>query len=192
MAKGTVWRPERKLYRDRLTGVEVVQLTDYKAHSHHLYFTESGWYDGGKRLLFVSDRDNSSNLYSMDINSGEMLQLTDYPDNDAVDACLLPDGRAAFVKTDRSVRRLDLATLKEELIYEAPEGYNIGNLSCPADGRSVVTCIQEDLSHRMPLDLGNGYVGHRELMEAAPTAGSCGSTRKGRRSRKPYMKPIVL
>src|SRR5690606_40238362 len=25
-----------------------------------------------------------------------------------------------------------------------------------------------DLSHRIRLDLGNGYVGHRELMEAAP------------------------
>lgn len=168
MAKGTVWQPERRQYRDRLTGVEVAQLTDYKAHSHHLYFTENGWYDGGRRLLFVSDRGNSANLYSMEVESGEMLQLTDYPDNDELDACLQPDGTAAFVRVGRSVRRLDLATLEEVELYEAPQGYTIGNLSCPADGRSVVTCIQEDLSDRMQLDLGNGYVGHRELMQAQP------------------------
>ncbi|MDF2837477.1 MAG: oligogalacturonide lyase, partial [Paenibacillus sp.] len=64
--KGRRWPSERKTAVDRLTGLEVTQLTDYKAHSHHLYFTESGWYDQERRLLFVSDRGNSTNLYSMD------------------------------------------------------------------------------------------------------------------------------
>ncbi|MDF2668386.1 MAG: oligogalacturonide lyase [Paenibacillus sp.] len=168
MAKGTIWPSERKSYIDRLTGLEVTQLTDYKAHSHHLYFTESGWYDEGQRLLFISDRGNSTNLYSMHIESGLMTQLTDYPDNDFLDACLLPDGSAAFIKVGRCLVRLDLNSLEEELRYEAPEGYHLGNASATADGLFVMTCVQEDLSHRIRLDLGNGYVGHRELMEAAP------------------------
>lgn len=168
MAKGTVWPAERRAYRDRLTGIEVVQLTDYKAHSHHLYFTENGWYDGGHRLLFVSDRGNSTNLYSMDAETGAMVQLTDYPDNGSLDACLLPDGSAAVVKVGRRLLRLDLHTLEETPLYEAPEGYDLGNASAAADNRYVLTCVQEDLSHRIRLDLGNGYVGHRELMEAAP------------------------
>ncbi|MFC0215761.1 oligogalacturonate lyase family protein [Paenibacillus chartarius] len=166
--KGAVWPSERKTSIDRFTGVEVVQLTDYKAHSHHLYFTENGWYDGGTRLLFVSDRGNSANLYSLHVESGEMTQLTDYPDNDHLDACLMPDGSAAVVKVGRRLIRLDLATLEEKPVYEAPEGYHLGNASTTADGLFVLTCVQEDLSHRIRLDLGNGYVGHRELMEAAP------------------------
>lgn len=168
MRKGTIWPSERKTYTDRLTGLEVTQLTDYKAHSHHLYFTESGWYDRGQRLLFVSDRGNSANLYSLHVESGEITQLTVYPDNDQLDASLLPDGSAAFIKKDRSLFRLDLSTLEEVLLYEAPDGYRLGNASATACGSYVLTCVQEDLSSSIRLDLGNGYVGHRELMEAAP------------------------
>ncbi|MCA0757651.1 oligogalacturonate lyase family protein [Paenibacillus sp. N4] len=167
-SKGALWPSERKTLIDRLTGLEVTQLTDYKAHSHHLYFTENGWYDGDRRLLMVSDRGGSTNLYSLEAESGLMMQLTDYPGNDALDACLLPDGSAAFVKVGRKLIRLDLRTLVEELRYEAPEGYLLGNASATADGRFIMTCVQEDLSRRIRLDLGNGYVGHRELMEAAP------------------------
>ncbi|CAM4221019.1 oligogalacturonide lyase [Paenibacillus endophyticus] len=167
-AKGTVWPSERKTETDRLTGLEVTQLTHYKAHSHHLYFTENGWYDGEERLLMISDRGNCTNLYSLHVESGLITQLTDYNDVDQLDACLSPDGSAAFVKLGRCLIRLDLISLEEKLIYEAPEGYLLGNANATADGRFVMTCVQEDLSHRIRLDLGNGYVGHRELMEAAP------------------------
>jgi oligogalacturonide lyase len=168
MAKGTVWPSEKKTETDRLTGIEVTQLTNYKAHSHHLYFTENGWYDGEGRLLIVSDRGNSTNLFSLHVESGLITQLTDYPDNDQLGACLSPDESAAYVKVGRRLVRLDLQTLDEQTLFRAPEGYNIGNVNATADGRYVITCLQEDLSRRIRLDLGNGYVGHRELMEAAP------------------------
>ncbi len=168
MGKGRIWPAEWKTYTDRLTGVEVLQLTDYKTHSHHLYFTEDGWYDGGRKLLFLSDRDDSANVYSLNMADGTIAQLTDIPNNDYLDACLRPQGDAAFVKTRKTISRLSLDSLEERPLYAAPEGFHIGNLSCTADGTFVMTCIQEDLSHRIRLDLGNGYVGHRELMEAAP------------------------
>lgn len=168
MGKGRVWPSERKTYEDRLTGIEVTQLTDYKAHSHHLYFTENGWYDDERKLLFVSDRENSTNLYSLDLENGTMTQLTDLRDNDHLDACLHPEGNIAFVKAGRTISSLRLDSLAERPLYTAPDGFNIGNMSCTADGRYVLTCIQEDLSRHIRLDLGNGYVGHRELMEAAP------------------------
>ncbi|MFH5183303.1 oligogalacturonate lyase family protein [Paenibacillus sp. TAB 01] len=114
------------------------------------------------------DRGNSTNLYSMHVESGVMTQLTDYIGNDQLDACLLPDESAAFVKLGRKLIRLDLANYDERVMYEAPQGYHLGNVSACADGLHVCTCVQEDLSHRIRLDLGNGYVGHQELMEAAP------------------------
>ncbi|MBA2938671.1 PD40 domain-containing protein [Paenibacillus sp. CGMCC 1.16610] len=169
MGKGTIWPSERKSATDRFTGLEVIQLTDYKSHSHHLYFTESGWYDEEQRLIFVSDRGNSTNLYSMHVESGEITQLTNYPGNDHIDACLLPDGSAVYIKLGTRIIRLDLlGDFDEKVVYEAPQGYHLGNVSASADGQHVCTCVQEDLSHRIRLDLGNGYVGHRELMEAAP------------------------
>ena len=53
---------EKKTYIDRASGVEVTQLTEHKGHSHHFYFTNSGWYAQGRKLLFASDRNNRTNL----------------------------------------------------------------------------------------------------------------------------------
>jgi oligogalacturonide lyase len=168
MAKGKIWPAEWKTIKDRITGLDILQLTNYKTHSYHLYFTESGWYDQGRKLLFMSDRDNSTNLYSIHLESGEITQLTGYTDVDHMDACIHPSESMIFIKIDRKIIALHVETLEEELKYEAPEGYTLGNMSSTADGKYMMTCVQEDLSHRIELDLGNGYVGHRQLMEAAP------------------------
>jgi oligogalacturonide lyase len=63
---------KKKTYRDPDSGVPVTQLTDYKGHSHHIYFTNSGWYDGDRKLLFSSDRNNRTNLYGLHLESGEI------------------------------------------------------------------------------------------------------------------------
>lgn len=42
MTTGKVWPSELRTYEDRRTGVVVRQLTNYRAHSHHFYFTNSG------------------------------------------------------------------------------------------------------------------------------------------------------
>ena len=75
--KGSVWAPEWKTSQDPVSGATIHQLTDYYAHSSHFYFTNPGWYDGGKRMLLTSQRENRTNLFSIDLTSGEMTQLTD-------------------------------------------------------------------------------------------------------------------
>ncbi len=40
MTKGQIWPAEHHEYTDRLTGVRVRRLTNYKGHSHHFYFTK--------------------------------------------------------------------------------------------------------------------------------------------------------
>ncbi len=77
MAKGEQFPAEWRTFADDQTGVEIRQLTNYKGHSHHLYFTNPGWYDNGRRLLFGADRDNRTKLFSVDLLSGELTQLTD-------------------------------------------------------------------------------------------------------------------
>src|SRR5690625_7895403 len=46
--------------------------SDLTGHSHHLYFTENGWYDNYKRLLFQSDRENQTNLFSINLETGKI------------------------------------------------------------------------------------------------------------------------
>lgn len=64
-------------YKDPVSGVLVTQLTNYKGHSHHFYFTNAGWYAGGSKLLFGSDRNNRTNLFGVELATGEIEQLID-------------------------------------------------------------------------------------------------------------------
>src|SRR5437763_13907062 len=68
---------EVKTYRDAVTKRPVRQLTNYKGHSHHLYFTNPGWFDQNRRLLFGSDRLGRTNLFSVELANGEITQHTD-------------------------------------------------------------------------------------------------------------------
>ena len=58
---GRKWPAEWREYADPVSGARVRQLTDHRGHSCHLYFTNPGWHDGGRRLLFGSDRHNRCN-----------------------------------------------------------------------------------------------------------------------------------
>lgn len=171
--KGKVWPAEWREHRDPISGLTVRQWTDYKGHSHHLYFTNPGWYDGGRRLLFASDRNNLTQLFSLDRETGEILQLTER---------VPPAGKeVGFLSTSVNPQRpeayfwylgelvaLNLHTLEERTLYRAPEGFRTSITNCTADGRFVCTCIYEDLSHRFPIDLARGYIGFREIWEARP------------------------
>jgi hypothetical protein len=74
---GRTYELEMKEINDRKTKVPVKQLTNYKGHSHHFYFTNPGWYDHGAQLLFSSDRNNRTNLFSIDLKDYSIRQLTD-------------------------------------------------------------------------------------------------------------------
>jgi len=174
MGKGRVWPAEWKTLEDPISGVEVRQLTDYKGHSHHLYFTNPGWYAGGRKLLFGSDRENRTNLFSLDLTSGEITQLTDLeplpPPHETgfLATCLNPQGTEAYFYYGRSVVALDLASLDLRTLWETPEGFRRSMLNCTADGRSLCAGIFEDLSGRFRIDYGRGYIGFRETWEARP------------------------
>ena len=70
---------ERITYQDRVTGATVHQLTNHKGHSVHPYFTDDGWYDQNRRMLFQGDRENAHNIFSIELESGEISQLTNLP-----------------------------------------------------------------------------------------------------------------
>jgi oligogalacturonide lyase len=172
MAKGTIGKPEWSTYTDGRSGVRVTRLTNYKAHSHHVYFTNSGWYDSGRKLLFGSDRNNKTNLYSVDLQSGEIMQLTDLDQSGGYinfqQLCVNPTRDEAYFWYGRSMIALNLKTLEERVIYERPEGF-IGSMpNVTADGRYVCTAIQEDVSDRINIGYSYIYAGFNETFELKP------------------------
>lgn len=174
MAKGDQLPAEGHTFNDLQTGVAVRQLTSYKGHNHHLYFTNPGWMANGRKLLFGSDRCNQTNLYSIELESGSITQLTDIdqPPPPAETSFLFasknPQREEVYFWHGRNLLALDLESLEERQIYTAPAGFLTNMTNVTADGRYVCTGIYEDLSDQFPVDLLRGYVGFREYWAAKP------------------------
>src|SRR5918992_394562 len=174
MPKGEVFPAEWLSFADPETGVEIRQLTNHKGHSHHLYFTNPGWYDGGRRLLFGSDRNNRTNLFGVALHSGEITQLTDLDqppppaETSFLFASVNPTREEAYFWQGRELLALDLGSLGERKLYEAPEGFMTNMTNVSADGRHVCALVFEDLSDRFGVDLLHGYIGFEEYWAARP------------------------
>ncbi len=54
---GARWESELSVHQDPKSGATVHQLTAYKGHSSHFYFTYPCWYDKGRKIVFTSDRE---------------------------------------------------------------------------------------------------------------------------------------
>ncbi|MFP4105754.1 MAG: oligogalacturonate lyase family protein [Phycisphaerae bacterium] len=171
MATGDILPSESREFTDPQTGVRIRQLTDYRAHNHHLYFTNNGFWDDGRRLIVASHRNNAENFYSVELDSGEITQLTDFP-SDAhprlQPAFLNPIRDEIYFMNAAELIALDLRSCQQRVLYRRPDEYMRGALSCTADGAMVCLGISEDLSDRIRMDLGHGYVGFAEYSDARP------------------------
>ena len=171
---GDLWPSEMKVIKDRITGVEIRQLTDYKGHSNHFYFTNPGWFEGGKKLLFSSARNNKINLFSVDLSDYEIQQLTDLEpvplprEIEFQRACVNPVKDEAYFFHDLSLISLDLNTLNQKTLLELDSVWNISMTNCSADGKYVYFGVWEDMSDRFEVDLMRNYIGFEETWAAKP------------------------
>ena len=167
---GRAWPAEWKESRDSETGVRIRQLTDYRGHSYHLYFTNPGWYDGGKSLLFASDRDNRTNLFSLRLADGVITQLTDEEWDSPpyfLNTSISPVKDEACFWNGRKLTALDLAGGGLRVIYEAPPGWHMTITSVTADGRFACAALYEDFTSR-GITLEEGYLNFARQFEAGP------------------------
>jgi oligogalacturonide lyase len=169
MPAGRVWPAECSEYEDPTSGVPVRRLTDYKGHSNHVYFTNPGWWDGDRRLLFGSDRENRSSLFSVELESGEITQLTELAhDARFQTACVNPIRDEAYFWYQGAVTAIDLCSLELRTLWPMPDGYRPSMMNCTADGRFVCTSIIEDVSDRVKTPLQYIYAGFGETHDAYP------------------------
>ena len=171
---GQSFNPEFKELKDRKTGVAIEQLTDYKGHSHHFYFTNPGWFAKGSKLLFSSDRNNRTNLFSVDLKNHSIEQLTDLkpvPKPREVEffrACKNPVKEEAYYWHDLELKAINLKTNISRTIYTMDDGWKVSMSNCSADGKNVYFGTWEDLSDQFEVDLLRGYVGFDETWAAKP------------------------
>jgi oligogalacturonide lyase len=167
---GSHWTSELSICKDPVSGAAVRQLTNYKGHSNHFYFTYPCWYNDGRKIVFFSDRENRTNLFGVDLESGAITQLTDLdPAKGTIHGLSKsPVREEIYFYHGATLTALDLVTLDPRPLYTRPEGFVGGSANATADGRFICTGHSEDLSDRFPVDLGHGYVGFREIWEARP------------------------
>ena len=165
-----IYPSEKKSFEDRVSGILVWQLTGYKGHSEHPYFTDDGWYDNDRRMLFQSDRENARNLFSIEIESGEISRLTDMKPWDSLRA---PNHvnrvlNEAYYSLNGCVYALNLSTLETRPIYIVPKGFNFGGARPTGDGKYVVGGLTEDYSASIKTNMSAGYIGFRDVFEYKP------------------------
>lgn len=157
---------------DPLTGRTVRQLTNHKCHNHHLYFTNPGWFDNARRLLFGSDRHNRTNLYSVHLSSGEITQHTDSDMPSAATSFLFcslnPTRDEAYFWRGKDLIAIDLHTNQERRLYTTPQDFSVNMTNVTADGTHIATGIYKDLSANFKVDLLNGYIGFEQYWAAKP------------------------
>ena len=147
MSLGQKFESQMKEYTDAETGVKVKRITSGKYNSSHIYFTNNSLYDNNSKLIILSDRGESQNFYSVDLNTYEFTQVTDLPKKEfpahyslyegIVDAI----GGYVYFTKGRDLMRVDLRTYEEKKIYEIPEGFARHVISCMNGGEYVYTSI---------------------------------------------------
>jgi oligogalacturonide lyase len=166
-----VYPAERKSFQDRVSGVTVWQLTDYRGHSEHPYFTDDGWFDHDRKMLFLSDRDNVRNLFYIDIETGELFRITDMPAGGPDIRCPMAvnhELNETYYHHKGCLYGINLDTLETRPLYIIPRGFHFGGARPTGDGKYLVAGLSEDLSGKIRSNLAAGYIGFEEIFAAKP------------------------
>ena len=81
MAKGTVHPPESRSFYDRRTGTHIRQVTTASSLHHHPFFIIPAYDNAMQRMIFISYRTGTAQIFAEERATGELRQLTDRPDN---------------------------------------------------------------------------------------------------------------
>jgi oligogalacturonide lyase len=136
MAKGMRVKLEYDVRHDPDTGVEVTRLTPPDIICHRNYFYQKCFTSDGEKLLFAGEFDGHWNYYLLNIANAEAVQLTEGAGDNTFGGFLsADDSKLFYVKNDRTLREVDLATLDEREVYRVPDdrvGYGtwVANSDC--------------------------------------------------------------
>ena len=163
---GQTWDSEIREFKDEKTGRTIRQLTS-TGNNVHLYFTENSFDAHQNQIIFRSDRasgedrapheDPLYNLFRMDLDSGEIVQLT--AETESVGgATKTPDSRIVVYSTGNEIKKLDTETGQISTIYEEAGNYRLGAPSISANRRYIAFCRNEKVDVRR----GPNYAGFKD------------------------------
>jgi oligogalacturonide lyase len=134
--------PERTETRDEKTGARVIQLTNAPCINHPLYYLANSFSPDASELVFASNRNGRYDLFTVEIESGTIRQLTDidgiYPFSGNV------VGENVFFTTDQGdVYRVPLSGNSATVLASRPE-CGLGEVTINATGELGCCLISEE------------------------------------------------
>jgi oligogalacturonide lyase len=163
---GQTWKSEMRTFDDPKTGRKIQQLTCI-GNNHHLYFTENSFDACRDEIIFLSDRssgedrapheDTHYNLFRLNLNSGEIVQLTDELEP-VGGVTKTPDSQIVVYKTDNRIKKLEPTTGRTTVIYEETEDHGLGGPSIAPNRNYVAFCRNE----KVDVPRGPNYAGFKE------------------------------
>jgi oligogalacturonide lyase len=171
---GDKWKSEVREFKDGKTGRTIKQLTT-TGNNVHLYFTENSFDANRNEIIFRSDRASGQdraphaspfyNLFRLNLDSGEIVQLTDETVQTSSDesgsihsVTKTPDSRLIVYRTGSQIKKLDGETGKNSVLYEETGNYNMGSPSIAPNGRYIAFSRNENV-HVVD---GPNYTGFKE------------------------------
>jgi len=136
MAKGDTVHLSFHDRRDPDTGARVTRLTPPDVTCHRNYFYQKCFTRDGRYILFGGWFDHDWNCYLLDLHTATARQLTQGSGDNTFGCFITPDDTGViYVKGGRELRRVDLATLHEDVLYTVPDGYQgygtwVANTDC--------------------------------------------------------------
>ncbi len=168
MSKGRVYQDPQFRYIDSHSGREIVQLTNYLGHSNHLYFTDPCWIGEGRAFVFTSDRENQSNLFRYDLETGQITQMTDFKGPGRPGGCVSAVNEAVYTWWQNRLYEINVETLAERIVCTAePPMLPRGRANPTADGKYICTMLMEDQPQEGPR-IAFAYSRFREFFAKKP------------------------
>ncbi|MFQ6048699.1 MAG: oligogalacturonate lyase family protein [Phycisphaerae bacterium] len=165
MGLGQTFAPERRDYRDPQTGARITQLTNWRGHSNHFYFTTTSFVAGQQQIVFVSDRNNQTNLFLLDLQTGRIRQLTQARHQIApTQSCLNPRRREVYYFDGKSLCATDLDSLQRRELYRLSDDRRPGILTPSADGTLLAFAEIKEIGWHT----GPQYQGFADFFRARP------------------------
>lgn len=111
--KGTVSPREGRVLADAMSGRRVRQVTDHPSIHHHPFFFVPAYDRANTKLIFISCRTGTPQIFFEDRGSGQLVQVTDRPDLADWSISPSPDGRFVYFTAGTGAWKVDLDTFAE-------------------------------------------------------------------------------
>ena len=112
-------------FRSRLdteTGHEVIRMTPPHIICHRNYFYQKCFTQDGSKIIFGGAFEGHWNYYLLDIEKQHATQLTEGAGDNTFGGFLSDDDTSLwYVKNSRELRRVDLESFEEHVVYEVDE-----------------------------------------------------------------------